>query len=601
MKIPAIFLAFLLFLSSNSCFSQSTEDRKLKLAQSYQQSGDFKNSARIFKELYDANKVNPAYFQGLKQSYFSQNQFSSILPLIEEQLTIRKTPEMYALLGNVHWRLGKTVEADKSWADGIEISGKTEAGFVLITQAQIDNRLYDKAIATLLKGRSVIGNPASFSADLCQLYATVENYTEGVKEVLSLLHLSNNLALAQGKTAAFLVTEKGVQQTQKFIAEAANNDSHNIMLLQLYGWLLREIKQYDKAFPVYEQIDKDANAQGREILAYAEVALREDYLDAALKAFSAVIEKGKSNPFVGTALFGYARTMEAKMSVNSKFTQKDLDEIVKQYRNIIEDYPQTPFSAESQYRLAVLFNEQMNNPKQAIEEFKKLLANYKMTQVAAKGAVELGNVYVQLGEISKAREVFETAAKTYTTFPNEREKSLFQLAEIEYFEGNLDSAQDHYGKLASNSNADIANDALTRIALLQDCKTDADKSALKIYAKAEWSERQKKQDDAIQLFLKSSETAPKSVLADECFFRAAKIEFSRQKYVAGREYLNSLLSNYPESIWGDDAYLLMGDSFAEEKNKDEAIKSYTKILELYPRSTLLNVARLKIRKLRGDA
>jgi TolA-binding protein len=62
-----------------------------------------------------------------------------------------------------------------------------------------------------------------------------------------------------------------------------------------------------------------------------------------------------------------------------------------------------------------------------------------------------------------------------------------------------------------------------------------------------------------------------------------------------------MLIRYPESIYADQALMLLGDSFAADGRKDDAIFTYTDLLTRFKNSIYLQQARDKIRRLRGDA
>ncbi|MBK9249159.1 MAG: tetratricopeptide repeat protein [Ignavibacteria bacterium] len=96
------------------------------------------------------------------------------------------------------------------------------------------------------------------------------------------------------------------------------------------------------------------------------------------------------------------------------------------------------------------------------------------------------------------------------------------------------------------------------------------------------------------------EIAPESDLAEQSLLRSAQINFTRKSHEAGREFITTLLTKYPDSIYGDRAMLDLGNSFTAEGKKDLAIQTFTDLLAKFPRSILLNEAREKIRKLRGD-
>jgi TolA-binding protein len=351
------------------------------------------------------------------------------------------------------------------------------------------------------------------------------------------------------------------------------------------------------------------NAQGRELLMFAEKARQERYYDAALKGYGLVIDKGRLNPNALSAFYGYARTMESRLedakTTGSTFSDEELNGIIARYRAVVADYPGTPYAAESQYRIARMMLDNLKKPDAAEQEFIRLVQLYRTFPIAARGAVDLGQLYVQQNRMDKAAETFRTTLQTFARMRAECDEAEFRLAELEYFSGNLDSADRRFAKLAANTNADIANDALERLALLEYKRTPEGENAVKKFAGAELSEKQNKFDEAVSGYaaLASSikPNAAHAVIGEQALLRAGSIELRRKRYEAAQKLFSQLLEQFPEGTLGDFAMMYNADNLAQQGRKDEAIQMYTQALAKFPRSTLLQQIRLKIRKLRGDA
>lgn len=597
-----LFLTLLLaFLTLGAPQLTAQDSQKFRLAQSYEETGDYENASRLYMELYESDKNSTAYFDGVRRTLMSQSRFSALIPVVEERLQKKPVPELYALLGNLHWKTGKTSSADEAWNAALSTAPGEATTYAAVAQAQIDNRLFDKAVSTLLKGRDELDNPLLFANELSQLYGAVEKFDTGTREVISYLQQSKNLSVAQGRLSAYLISEKGMTATRKAMDEAVRNRGSDILLLQLYAWFLREVKDYNKALEIYTRIDELTGANGREVLAFADLARREGYYEPSLRAYSVLIEKGRGNPFAMTALFGYARAMELRMRNGSKLSREEIEKVIELYQTIIEDYPNTDFAAESYYNIGALYAGELDNIDAAIEQYRKLLATYGSTNIAAAGGVRLGLLYMRQDEMEKAQETFTMVAGTFNSNVQARDEALFNLARIAYYRGNLDSAKEQFGRLAVNTNNDIVNDALTMISLMEDNKDEAAQKALHDYARAELREFQNNYDEAVELYAKAAATAPAAPLAERCFFRMGMLEIRRRNNESARNYFATLMQKYPQTIYGDQALLATGDSYAAENNIPEAIKAYTELLEKYPRSTHLTEARQKIRKLRGDA
>jgi TolA-binding protein len=269
------------------------------------------------------------------------------------------------------------------------------------------------------------------------------------------------------------------------------------------------------------------------------------------------------------------------------------------------DFPNTQYAAEAQYRIARLLLDNLNKPDAAEQEFTRLVEQYTTFPIAARGSVDLGNFYVQQNRLDKAAQVYRQTLQTFARQRAECDEAAFHLAELEYFAGQLDSAQVHFGGLASNTNADIANDALERIALLDMRRTPEGAQALTALAKAELLERRQEWDAAAQAYTALAvgiqPNAPHASLGEQGLLRAGKIAMARKRYDEAQQRFTEVLTQFPEGVNGDYAMMYHADTFARQGRKDEAIQMYSQILARFPRSTLLQEVRLKIRKLRGDA
>jgi tetratricopeptide (TPR) repeat protein len=564
--------------------------------------------------LYDANKAQQTYFDGVVRTLMALNQPAALLPLVEEQ--IARTPqsglhpvELYSLKGDLLWKIGKTAQAEEAWKLALAAAPASQPAFATIARAQSSNRAFDLAIATLLQGRTRLGSPALFSDDLSQLYGAVSNFTAGAQEVLTFLKQTNNLNTAQGRIAAYLITPKGTDQTNSVLEKTAAAEPNNFLVQRLYGWFLREIKDYNRALDVTQRLDNMLNAQGRELLMFAEKARQERFYDAALKGYGLVIDKGRLNPNALSAFYGYARTMESRLeeakTAGTTFSDEELKGIVARYRAVVADYPGTQYAAESQYRIARMMQDNFKKPEAAEQEFIRLVQQYRGFPIAARGAVDLGMLYTEQNQMPKAAETFRMTLQTFARMRNECDEAEFRLAELEYFSGNLDSADRRFAKLAANTNADIANDALERLALLEQKRTPEGEETIKRFAAAELLERRNMFDEAVVGFSALANlikpTAAHAVIGEQALLRAGNIELRRKRYEAAQKLFAQLLQQFPEGTLGDFAMMYEADAIALQGRKDEAIALYTQALARFSRSTLLQQIRLKIRKLRGDA
>jgi tetratricopeptide (TPR) repeat protein len=582
-----------------SVFAQT--DSRAKLAESYEQSGDWRNAARMYQELYDAYPNSDQYFTGVVRSLKALNQYSSLVPFVEEKLFKKKSVELYALYGEILWRTGKAQPADEAWQNAIDLAPKQQQTYITVAQSQIDTRLFDKAIATFKNARNYLDNDDIFTDELSELYTATGDYVNGTQEILKMYQAQPALmSLAQGRLSALMVSKEAAEHVREAVSRRADNNQKNLAVQRLFAWVLREANDPQTAITVYKKIDELAQAQGRELLMFAEASRNDGDLDIALKAYDAVMQKGKSSPFFSTALYGYARALEQKIQANLKLDKSETEQIIKRYRSVVEEFPNTAVSAESQYRIGLLFARQLKDYNAALKEFNAVIAKYPQLVFAAEAGIEAGNIYLIQNDLEKAGESFKNVVKNHANrFPANADRAAYHLAELEYFRGNLDSAQTLFAQVSVRTGSDVANDALSKMVMIDGNKNF--NNALKTFAEAELLETQEKWDNAVESFLKVTEQAPQAEIAEKSLLKAAEIRVLKAEFSEARKHLDTMLVRYPESIYADQALLLLGDCYVAEGRKDDALFTYTDLLTRFKNSIYLQEARDKIRRLRGDA
>ena len=588
-------------LTVQAAAMQSTAERKYRLAQSYEQAGNLDDAARLYLELYNDDPQYDQVYSAVERTLMELQRYGELQPIVGDQAQKQQRPELFALNGNLLWKLGQTDQAFQAWDDGLALNSEDSDSYSAIAQAQIDNRLFDQAIKTLLLGRTRSGRQQTFANDLSQLYGAVGNYREGAREVMTLLEQTGNLPLAQGRISAYLVSERGVTESGE-VLEAAAQGSRDQVILEMYEWYLRQIEDYDKAFDVFVRIDDLSGGDGRQMLRFANQVARDGRYDIAIKAFGRIIETGDgSNPHVHSALYGYAQAMEQRMAEGGKFSEEEVREIISRYERILKDFPKSKFAADAQYGLANLHHNYLHDLERAAEEYQTLMANYSSKSVAADGALALGRLYLEEDRLTDAESTFEAVQKQFRKFEDQVKQARFELAELLFYRGSLDSATLAYSGLANDSDKDIANDALNRLLLFGENPDEGAKEHIKVFAKAILRERQSRHDEARKLFQQTAQNAAQSALGELSLLRIGELDAGDGQYSAARASLETLLTQYPETIYGDKAYALIGDTWLAEKATDKAIEAYTHILVNYPDSTLLQEMREKIRSLRDES
>jgi len=595
-----IILLLIPLLLTNANLLAQADEQKFNLAQSYERGGDITSALRLYEEIYEKNKAEK-YFEPIVRIYKQQNRFEELKPFIDARLKTHNTAQLLILSGEINWRLGNINEANVAWDKAKKDFGKDLKTYIDLTAMLNSMRLFDKSATVLIEAKQKFPNDITVVDGLLRVYTVMGNYQDGFREVLHYLSLTKNLQQTQGKLFGFMISNEANNFIdQSFTRETRrNNDLH---LLSLYGWFLRQKKDFEKAFDIFQQIDKIKNSRGNDIYRFAEESRRDGEFDIALKAFKSVIDMGKDSPNLHSAIYSYTKTMEEKLFSSASISTKDATEIIKSYQKIIKDFPKTDYSEQSKIRIAYLEKNIMKNNKNAIAMLQSVIETKFNAVYVVQAMNELSEIYLENGELEKANETILAMLNQPRQLASRPEiatvlrQGKFNQAEILYFSGKPDSALSIYHELAISLNEDITNDALARISFIESNKNFVE--ALNLFSQAEYFQKRGKNNDALKNFYEVIKIAKEEQIGELAVIRAAELEIANSDLSQAKNLLQTYITDNILPMYGDRALFILGTIAEKSNNNSGAIDFYLNILERYPRSILISEARKKIRELR---
>ncbi|MCX6153460.1 MAG: tetratricopeptide repeat protein [Candidatus Kapabacteria bacterium] len=594
------------FILSNfsivSCLlhAQNINQDKYKLAESYERNGDYKSALRLIKDLYQTNLKNADYFNALVRNEKNLNQYSELLTIVEDRQKLVQNMQQYSLLGELYWRTGKIKEANENWEAALNLYSKTEDVYKYVAEAQIQVHQLEKAIQTYKKGENKLNNEFLFSANLSKLFIATGNYIEGSQEILDYLSKSHDLPLAEGQIYALMSDSKSKEFLKNLLKKRTEDEDGNLILQMLYAWYLRTSGQFTDALDVYKRIDRISNAEGRELLQFADVSRSDGQYEIALQAYSLIIDMGKKSRFLASAMLGFARTAELRALNGEKPDKAEAQKIIGKYRQAIKEFPNDAIAADAMLSIANIQINYLNDEVAAKAELETVLKLFTNLPLIAEALNQLASIQIKADNLDEAAATLaKIINKRYkTTNPKEYEKAEFTLAKIEYYRSNLDSARAIFEKVARNYSSSVASEALDKYILLEQNKSLI--KALVAYSQAEYLEARFKADSAFHLYESAARYCEGEPLSERIKIQICEFLIRIKDIEKAKLNLLDFLKNYPESIYTDKALLLLGNSYYSTNEKSEATQKYNEILNRFPRSIYLQEVRDKIRKIKAN-
>lgn len=598
----AVFIALFLPLFFTSLYSQnntSAERERYQLAQSYENSGNYEEAGRLYKELFYEQKSNVLYFDSYLRAYKELHKYSELIEDVKTFIEKHPLIKYRSVMAELYWKIGDNQKANDEWDKIIADNIKNPEAYETIAYDQMSLRQYDKAIATLVQGRKNMGVKGVFADQLSRYYALTGDFKNGIEEVLLLEADPNLRGYAQSRLYGFLENASAVEYFDIRLKKEVEKNPNDYELYKLLLWYYRTTNREDKAFDMCIIIDQLRKASGREIYYFADQARYDGEYEIAIKAYNYILNLGSASPYRSTAYYGLTRSLEARALESDSIKLDEMKMIVDSYLKMAKDFSANPQSDESLLRAANLQYKYLKKTDDAVKILQNLTAKAKITDIKTKASLKLGEIYLAENNLPKAKDEFRNVLTRYTNIdPADASQAQYNLAMLEYYIGDLDSAKVQFDILGLDPKSQVANDALEYSGFITENKSNSD--AIDIYRKAELLIQQNKQLEAAEKFIAVAACAQKTNIGEKALVNAANIYEDDKQKPKAIEIWKRLAEEYPQGIYCDLVYYNIANYNSETKNYDEAMKYYKKLLVVYPRSIYVEDARKKARALRDE-
>ncbi len=584
--------------------------QRYMLGQGYLQAGQLEKAKSIYEELYNQHQDNFQYFEALNNVYLQLKDYQGSIKIIQERMqNFSPDANMYGLLGSTYYLMGDSERAHQVWDEGLQKLPSDPMKYRVISNYVLDRRDFDKAIDILKRGKTESDDPIVFSYQLADLYALTMRYTEAGEEYIFILNkVPDQITNVQNKIFNYINKTDALRKT---IEVFENNTGDNTSIEYLLARFYVENTDYQKAFDLYLELDKENKHQGADLIRLADLIYSDGDYKTAGEFYTEIIDKFSGSPMISTAKLGYAKTLEAQIEqdagenwkpyykFNSEASDK-IDKIVNAYNEIINQYPNSDVSLESYMRLGELKFYSQGDLSAAQEYFEKILTTAPFSAFGSQAELESGKIELIKGNLDAAAGYFQKVVDRPKIPEDQKNSSKYLLARIDFYKGNFREAKNQLVQILSNLGDNYANDAIELSLLLNTTMNDS--SELVRFADAEFLADQKKFTEAAEKYQLVAQNPKAFMLKNVAELREAEMELAAGNNDKSIEMLQNIAGEESKNIYADKALYLLGRIYEFGLNdSSKAIEKYEELLAKFPSSLYLDDARDEIIKLRNKA
>jgi tetratricopeptide (TPR) repeat protein len=603
-KLFFLFPVYFVLLCAASIVLAQDSDRltKLRLAQGFEDSGEWERAVALYEDLCKLEPDNYQIANGLQRGYTQIKEYDRAKEVILNWLKLHPDDVNFAIqLGGLYYDSGNESAADSAWNSVLANNPNNVQLYRIVANEIMGHRLYDRCIRIYLKGREISKNEVQFADELGSIYVALQQYTSAAKEYIRFIKAAPvQLSFVQSRLNTFINRPEGLKSATEVLNAEVNNLPDNAALRRLFAWLLIEDRKYNAALEQYRIIDRVSNSKGNELYNFAQRLYQENVPSVAVEAFKEVIEEHKNSSFIPYARFGYARAIEELCNQSIENTsQSAYHEAIRLYESIASSYPNSDLTMQSLFRIGVIKYEKLFDLDGALNAFNQIVKLPQRTNVWFEASLKIGEVQVAKNSLTEARQEYESLINVPVVLY--QYQASFKLAELNYFEAKFDSALSLLKRFNSNLNTDLTNDALQLQYFIQENYT-SNPQGLKEFAEADLLMRRRKYSESLARFQDIVKNYPAALFVDDAMMKIGELHLNLQRPNEAISAFNFVLDSIQSSILQDRALFRTAEIYYNVlKNKEQAVSAYEKLLIRFPNSLYAEESRKRIRLLRGDS
>jgi tetratricopeptide (TPR) repeat protein len=610
--VHTLLIAILVCFSSTGINAQpgkDNSDTEERLAGQYYQLEQWDLAADMYERLYNTSPVT-FYYSQLLNCYINLKDEKSAEKLVNKHA--KRNPRQLNFqvdLAYVYETLGDERKAQKEYEKVIkELNPQDDRQVTELANAYLLRNKNELAEATYISARNKVPRPYGFEMELASIYNRTGQTSKALEEYFRLLNGNgiNYLQNIQNQLQDIIVLDQTGERTEmlreKLLKEVQKNPD-NLVFSDLLVWMFIQKKDFDSAINQSKALDKRLKENGGRVLQVARICMDNDAFEQGKEGYDYLIEKGAQSKVSFIAKQELAIAMYDRLLKNPDFTSEQLLDL----ETILQAALKESQEGLSAVALAIRLAHLKAFYKNEIDEALKLLEPFSLpssglaTHSQNEAKLEIADIQLLMGDVWEASLTYSQIEKAMKPDTLSQE-AKFRNARLAYFKGDFDWAKAQLDVLKAATSKFIANDAMEISLLIGDNLVfDTTGIGLSMFARADLWIYQNKIDLAVATLDSLSAEFPASTLGDDILYRKAGIAVKQKRYEDAAQLYQQLVSQYNEDILADNALFQLAKLSENQLNrKEEAMEYYKSLLTEFPGSLYVTEARRRFRALRGD-
>jgi outer membrane protein assembly factor BamD (BamD/ComL family) len=464
----------------------------------------------------------------------------------------------------------------------------TDSTIARVTHLYEQHSLSDWSQATYEAARLTLGDSTRFAFELAVLYESRRDYARSTAEYFNAIARDTAQTRAvENRIIKLIQTDEGQSPMELELQKAAGTPEGALPARKLLVTLYLETGRPDAAWRAARDMDSLTGQGGVTLITFMRQATDRGYYNEAQKAAWRILTAYPSSPIRHQAEWELAQ-----LAVRTG----DYRDAEARLLRLARESPAMRFRIESALAYGDIRAREFHDLETADSVFVSVTARQRNGRYYDRAMLGRTFVATARGDLEGARGHLLELSR-HDPQGTAREELTYRLAELAYFAGDLDGAQETWNGLINDFPKSIwVNDAL-RYVLVLTAYAQVAPADLKALGRAEALARRRQYDSALTLLggLRTTSEAPLAPLAT---LVAARLHRDAGRGDSALALWDWFIEAYPDDP--DAPFALMQAAQLCDTQMDDqqaALSRYRALLEAYPRSHWSEEARRRLRTL----
>jgi tetratricopeptide (TPR) repeat protein len=524
------------------------------LADRYFADGEFEEALELYEKL-NRRTTSENYVMRIVSCYEELGRYEDALKFMDRTIKRNSDVVIYPVMkAELLEKTGELKEADKLYEDIIRKELRLEGDFIRVGAYLYQIGKLDLARRAYEQGRKRLRSEYIFANEIANIYAQQGAWEAATQEFLNDYYANPRNLEKVNLDILNMVNPQSGEAIEKALLGAIDKENGDLGLRSILFEYYVLAENFFEAFMQVKSIDRLFREDGNRVFKFAETMRNNKRYDLSNKAYDYLIEKKKNSPYYFRAHMEKAINNELKAFEQIPVDVVAVREAVDTYEALFKEFGRSANYFDAIYRqakLEVFYLDELEVARQNLEEVVKLRGVNPDDWARAK---------LLIGDVQLMQKEYGAAKLTYTEvtdrFKDRQTGALskYKLAEMAYYKGDFNEAQARLGAIKDNTSNDISNDAIKlNLLILDNTGLDTTTVPLEMFAEAQLLVYQRDYKPAMALLDSLVSAYPTHGLTDEILWEKTKIFLRKDDIPTALDYIERILANHKEDIYGDDA------------------------------------------------